>query len=104
MTQRLANAPLTEEDTSVISARREYARLKPLATLDAKQRGWTLDVLNGIRSLGKKHFDLEFEATAIELAQRRTIRPPESQPHFHSLPTTIVTEPSSNFYPSKTRN
>lgn len=38
--------------------RREYARLKPLATLDAKQRGWTLDVLNGIRSLGKNHFNL----------------------------------------------
>jgi len=39
--------------------RREYARLKPLATLDAKRRGWTLDVLNGIHSLGKKGFNLE---------------------------------------------
>ncbi|MGA8367973.1 MAG: DpnI domain-containing protein [Candidatus Acidiferrales bacterium] len=45
--------------------RREYARLRPLATLDAKQRGWTLDVLNGIRSLGKKHFDLA-EAYTLE--------------------------------------
>jgi type II restriction enzyme len=45
--------------------RREYARLKPLATLDAKQRGWTLDVLNAIRSLGKPHFNLT-EAYTLE--------------------------------------
>jgi type II restriction enzyme len=60
--------------------RREYARLKPLATLDAKQRGWTLDVLNAIRSLGKSHFNLA-EAYTLEgtLAQlhpaNRHVRP-----------------------------
>jgi type II restriction enzyme len=45
--------------------RREYARLKPLATLDAKQRGWTLDVLNATRSLGKPQFSLP-EAYTLE--------------------------------------
>ena len=30
----------------------------PRAELDAKQRGWTLDVLNAVRSLGKTEFDL----------------------------------------------
>ena len=29
-----------------------------MPALDAKQRGWTLDVLNGIRSLGKNRFNL----------------------------------------------
>lgn len=51
--------------TPPAEVRREYARLKPLATLDAKQRGWTLDVLNGIRSLGKKRFNLA-EAYTLE--------------------------------------
>ncbi len=51
--------------TPPAEVRREYARLKPLATLDAKQRGWTLDVLNGIRSLGKKDFNLS-EAYTLE--------------------------------------
>lgn len=38
--------------------RAQYARIRPLAKLDAKQRGWTLDVLNAVRSLGKREFDL----------------------------------------------
>ena len=38
--------------------REQYARIRPLAKLDTKQRGWTLDVLNVVRSLGKKEFDL----------------------------------------------
>jgi type II restriction enzyme len=38
--------------------RAQYARVRPFATLDAKQRGWTLDVLNVVRSLGKTEFDL----------------------------------------------
>lgn len=36
----------------------QYARIRRLAELDAKQRGWTLDVLNAVRSLGKTEFDL----------------------------------------------
>jgi type II restriction enzyme len=38
--------------------RRQYARVKPLAKLDADQRGWTLDVLNVVRSLGNERFSL----------------------------------------------
>ena len=40
------------------AVRAQYARIRPLAKLDAKQRGWTLDVLNVVRSLGKSEFDL----------------------------------------------
>jgi type II restriction enzyme len=38
--------------------RRAYERLKPLARLDTKQRGWTLDVWNIVRRIGKRHFTL----------------------------------------------
>jgi type II restriction enzyme len=38
--------------------RSQYARIRPLAKLDARQRGWTLDVLNVIRSLRKDGFSL----------------------------------------------
>lgn len=40
------------------TVRAQYGRILPLAKLDAKQRGWTLDVLNVVRSLGKPEFDL----------------------------------------------
>jgi type II restriction enzyme len=40
------------------AVRAQYGRILPLAKLDAKQRGWTLDVLNVVRSLGKPEFDL----------------------------------------------
>ena len=40
------------------AVRAQYARIRPLAKLDAKQRGWTLDVLNIVRSLGKPTFNL----------------------------------------------
>lgn len=43
---------------SPAAVRAQYVRIRPLATLDAKQRGWTLDVLNVVRSLGKPEFDL----------------------------------------------
>jgi type II restriction enzyme len=33
------------------AVRAQYARIRPLAKLDAKQRGWTLDVLNVVRFL-----------------------------------------------------
>lgn len=40
------------------SVRRQYARVRPLANLSVEQRGWTLDVLNAVRSLGKERFSL----------------------------------------------
>ncbi len=43
---------------SSAAVRAQYARIRPLAKLDAKQRGWTLDVLNIVRSLGKPTFNL----------------------------------------------
>jgi type II restriction enzyme len=43
---------------SPATVRAQYARIRPLAKLDAKQRGWTLDVLNVVRSVGKPEFDL----------------------------------------------
>jgi type II restriction enzyme len=36
--------------------RAQFKRVKPLAEIGVKERGWTLDVLNGVRSLGKKEF------------------------------------------------
>jgi type II restriction enzyme len=38
--------------------RAQYARIRPLEKLRAEQRGWTLDVLNVVRLLGKTEFDL----------------------------------------------
>jgi type II restriction enzyme len=38
--------------------RAQYARVRPLAKIKAEQRGWTLDVLNVVRSLRKSEFDL----------------------------------------------
>jgi type II restriction enzyme len=43
---------------SAAAARRRYKSLAPLSKLTLKHRGWTLDVLNVIRSLGKKSFTL----------------------------------------------
>jgi len=40
------------------SVRQQYARLRPLARLKLEQRGWTLDVLSAVRSLGKERFTL----------------------------------------------
>jgi type II restriction enzyme len=45
--------------------RRAYSRLKPLADFKLEKRGWTLDVLNAVRSLGKTEFDLR-EIYALE--------------------------------------
>jgi type II restriction enzyme len=39
-------------------ARRAFHKLKPLASLKAEKRGWTLDVLNVVRSLNKSEFNL----------------------------------------------
>jgi type II restriction enzyme len=38
--------------------RAEYRRTLPLAGLGADHRGWTLDVLNVVRELGREHFSL----------------------------------------------
>jgi type II restriction enzyme len=43
---------------SPASVRRQYDRLRPLAKLSHAMRGWTLDVLNAVRSLGKDEFSL----------------------------------------------
>ena len=37
--------------------RAQYRRVKPLAEIKAKERGWTLDVLNAVRRLGKTQFE-----------------------------------------------
>ena len=36
------------------SVRRDFGRLRPLSRLSTAKRGWTLDVLNAVRSLGKR--------------------------------------------------
>ena len=44
--------------SSPAEVRRKYARLRPLANLSLEKRGWTLDVLNVVRSFGKQRFSL----------------------------------------------
>lgn len=41
-----------------VCVREQYAEARPLANLGVQQRGWTLDVLNVVRSLGRKDFSL----------------------------------------------
>ena len=41
---------------SVDHVRAQFRRIKPLAAIDATQRGWTLDMLNAIRSFGRREF------------------------------------------------
>jgi type II restriction enzyme len=38
------------------SVRKNFSRLKPLEEISTKERGWTLDVLRALRSLGKVEF------------------------------------------------
>jgi type II restriction enzyme len=50
--------------------RSAYKRLRPLENLKVETRGWTLDVLNVVRSLNKKDFSLtDVYAQADELAK-----------------------------------
>ena len=50
--------------------RRAYKKLRPLEALGVEKRGWTLDVLNMVRRLGKKEFTLgEVYAHAEELSE-----------------------------------
>lgn len=41
---------------SPVEVRAQFRKIKPLKDISVKERGWTLDVLNGIRTLGKKEF------------------------------------------------
>ena len=62
------------------TVRREFMRIRGLAQLPPSLRGWTLDVLNAIRRLGKREFSLQevyaFEATLRQLHPRnQNVRP-----------------------------
>lgn len=46
----------SSEPTNPTNVRASYERLKPLREIKAAQRGWALDVLNIVRSLGKTEF------------------------------------------------
>ena len=56
---------LNGEASNPKSARKQYAKVRPLANLRPEMRGWTLDVLNLIRSLHKQAFTLA-DAYALE--------------------------------------
>lgn len=43
---------------SAVEARRAFRKLKPLSSIKAEKRGWTLDMLNAVRSLNKSDFTL----------------------------------------------
>lgn len=50
--------------------RAQYARIQALERIEPEQRGWTLDVLNAVRSLGKTEFSLaEVYERETELAK-----------------------------------
>ena len=55
-----ARIPIVADGTARPAAevRRAYRRLRPLENLKADTRGWTLDVLNVVRSLNKPEFSL----------------------------------------------
>lgn len=55
-----ARIPMVKENrpTPPSEVRRAYSRLRPLASLKLEKRGWTLDVLNAIDTLGKTEFEL----------------------------------------------
>lgn len=67
-----AQIPIVTEG-QVVSAndvRAQFRRVKPLAELKSKERGWTLDVLNAVRQLGKTQFTTsESYSFAPELEQ-----------------------------------
>jgi type II restriction enzyme len=55
-----AKIPIVTEGCAISSSevRKQYARLRPLETLTAENRGWTLDILNAVRGLGMSDFAL----------------------------------------------
>ena len=67
-----ARIPIVEagEARTATEVRNAYERLRPLENLRVEKRGWTLDVLNVVRSLNKKEFSLpEVYARADDLAK-----------------------------------
>ncbi len=68
-----ARIPIVQENRPAppSEVRRAYQRLKPLASLKLENRGWTLDVLNAVRTLNKPQFDLAeiyaFERSLLKL-------------------------------------
>jgi type II restriction enzyme len=54
----------------VSDVRKQYASLRPLERLSVESRGWTLDVLNEVRALGKSEFTLS-EVYASETSLSR---------------------------------
>ena len=55
-----AKIPIVRDGSpaSPAEVRALYARLRPIGKLDLEKRGWTLDVLNVVRTLGKQEFFL----------------------------------------------
>jgi len=53
-----ARIPVVTESsvTPESEVREKFKRVKPLKDISVKERGWTLDVLNAIRRLGKTEF------------------------------------------------
>lgn len=50
--------------------RHKFLRIKPLKDIAAEQRGWTLDVLNAIRSLGKNEFTTDDAYKVVPALER----------------------------------
>lgn len=50
--------------------RAQFSRVKPLARIEATERGWTLDVLNAVRKLGKPEFTTEDAYALVQELQR----------------------------------
>lgn len=74
--------PIVVEGVAISASdvRRHYARVRPLAEVNASVRGWTLDVLRVVRELERTRFSLNevyaFEPRLRELHPRnRNIRP-----------------------------
>jgi len=67
-----ARVPIVAQGCATDSSevRRQYARLRPLEALRSGSRGWTLDVLNAVRGLGKRDFALS-DVYALEASLNR---------------------------------
>jgi type II restriction enzyme len=63
-----ARIPIVEggKFRSAAEVRRAYQRLRPLEKLNVQKRGWTLDVLNVLRSLEREQFALSDVYTHVE--------------------------------------
>jgi type II restriction enzyme len=67
-----ARIPVVDDGSVIAPAivRHSYSKLRALEKLEPTKRGWTLDVLNVVRSLNKTEFSLaDVYAHADELAQ-----------------------------------